>query len=457
MNEVKVSVIIYVKNTVDYIEQCIRSVMNQTLKELEILVVDGGSTDGTLQLIERLKKEDARIRSYEEHGSVGAQFNLGLSKANGQYIGVCEADDYILPDMYKKQYEIAAKHRIDVLRAGYYQVCQAGGREYRFPVKACSRDELTGKVIDYSQSTEFLEQGINGFWSGLYRRTFLLSHHIQMNETKGAAYQDISFSFLTQMLAERVWFMGEAFYCYRIDNPNASVNSIHGVRLHRKEYAELKKKLLANGWWESYKNLFFSWELVSYRWFLRELPKSVRKENAEAVYRYLRGQMEESGYDKNTVIEGVEELADSLDQGMEPFIHKIFDGMGQSDELLFYLEGSFRKEARVVLFGVGHLGMIAKQFLELCKKEVVLTDNSRGLQKSGFMGERVFSPEKAAEYYPDEPYLIANTFHGQEMKEQLQKLGIPDKNIFLCSNEEFFLRKIFVSYEEDGRDNKYER
>ena len=58
---IKVSVIIYVKNTVDYIEQCITSVRNQTLREIEILIIDGGSTDGTKEIIEKMKEQDADV------------------------------------------------------------------------------------------------------------------------------------------------------------------------------------------------------------------------------------------------------------------------------------------------------------------------------------------------------------------------------------------------------------
>ena len=122
MDEIKVSVIIYVKNTIEYIEKCIRSVMNQTLQEIEILIIDGGSTDGTLDIIEKMKQEDCRIRIFHAPASVGAQFNLGLREARGQYIGVCEADDYILPEMYESQYQIAKEYQLDVIRAGYYHI-----------------------------------------------------------------------------------------------------------------------------------------------------------------------------------------------------------------------------------------------------------------------------------------------------------------------------------------------
>ena len=117
MKEIKISAIIYVLNSISYIEKCVRSVMSQTLQEIEILIIDGGSTDGTLEIIEKLSKEDIRIRIIHSASGVGRQFNKGLCEARGEYISICESDDYILPDMYKYQYEIAKKYELDVLRA----------------------------------------------------------------------------------------------------------------------------------------------------------------------------------------------------------------------------------------------------------------------------------------------------------------------------------------------------
>ena len=208
---IKVSAIIYVKNTVDYIEQCITSVKNQTLRDIEILIVDGGSTDGTKEIIEKIKEKDVRIKTFDAPSSVGAQFNLGLQEARGDYIAVCEADDFIPPDMYERQYQIAKENDLDVIRAGYYQVCSVKGMEYRFEHKACRNQEWTDKVIK-NDGFSFLGEAVNGFWSGLYSRPFLMEHVIRMSETLGAAHQDISFSFLAQMYAERIWFMKESPY-----------------------------------------------------------------------------------------------------------------------------------------------------------------------------------------------------------------------------------------------------
>ena len=442
-DEIKVSVIIYVKNTVDYIEKCIRSVMNQTLQEIEILIVDGGSTDGTLDIIERVKKEDNRIRFFHSIASVGAQFNLGLQEARGQYIGICEADDYILPEMYEKQYQIALENQLDVVRAGYYQIFHVNNKEYRFKLKSCYQDEWTEKVIVSNRNTFFLEQGVNGFWNGIYRRNFLLENHIGMNETKGAAYQDISFSFLVQMYAEKIWFMKEAFYCYRIDNLNASVNSLHGIEFHISEYEELKKRLKNSNQWEQYKNMFFSWELVSYRWFLGELPNDLKKDNAKKVYRILNGQNQEEKFDTKRVMETVKLFAETLDNETE-FLQCILSGTENKIALLEYMETLLKKNEEIILFGVGHLGKIIRQFFALFRKEIFLTDNSKFLQSSGLMGEKIYHPEDMTRRFPHGRYIIASVNDAKEMNEQLIKLGIPGEKILICDDEEFFLRRIFV-------------
>ena len=114
MNNIKVSVLTYVLNDVMHIEKCVRSIMSQTLRDIEILLIDGGSTDGTLQKLIQFDKEDSRIKLIRSDAGVGKQFNTGLRLASGKYIGICESDDYILPDMYERQYEVAEQYQLDV-------------------------------------------------------------------------------------------------------------------------------------------------------------------------------------------------------------------------------------------------------------------------------------------------------------------------------------------------------
>ena len=93
---IKVSVIMPCLNMEKYIEQSIKSVINQTLKDIEIIVVDAGSTDKTLDIIERYKSQDERIKLiHSDKKSYGYQMNLAINKAQGEFIGIVETDDYV--------------------------------------------------------------------------------------------------------------------------------------------------------------------------------------------------------------------------------------------------------------------------------------------------------------------------------------------------------------------------
>ena len=106
----KVSVIVPVYNTEKYVERCIRSIMNQTYKNLEIVVVNDGSTDNSLNILEKLKVEDNRIVIInQENKGVSAARNKGLENATGEFIGFADSDDFLEEDMY----EIMANHLID--------------------------------------------------------------------------------------------------------------------------------------------------------------------------------------------------------------------------------------------------------------------------------------------------------------------------------------------------------
>ena len=98
----KVSVIMPSLNVVQYIQECMESVVRQTLSDIEIICVDAGSTDGTLEILQEFAKKDQRISIIvSDKKSYGYQMNLGLKAAKGEYIGIVETDDFIEPNMYE--------------------------------------------------------------------------------------------------------------------------------------------------------------------------------------------------------------------------------------------------------------------------------------------------------------------------------------------------------------------
>lgn len=101
-----ISVIVPVYNVRDYLTKCVSSLLAQTYENLEILLVDDGSTDGTSQLCDMLQREDERIRVFHKpNGGSSSARNLGIHLATGEYLGFVDSDDYVEPDMYEKLYQ----------------------------------------------------------------------------------------------------------------------------------------------------------------------------------------------------------------------------------------------------------------------------------------------------------------------------------------------------------------
>ena len=112
----KVSVIVPICNVEKYLEQCLMSLSAQTLQEMEIICINDGSKDGSSAIAHKFAAKDTRFRVIDkENSGYGKTMNLGLSLAQGEYVGIVESDDFIEPKMFSYLYELADKHRADVV------------------------------------------------------------------------------------------------------------------------------------------------------------------------------------------------------------------------------------------------------------------------------------------------------------------------------------------------------
>ena len=126
MNDL-ISVIIPVYNVEKYLEKCINSVINQTYKNLEIILVNDGSTDNCPYICDEFAKKDNRIKViHKQNGGLSSARNAGLDVANGQYIGFVDSDDYINPEMYQKLYEALISQNADLSICSYEEVTEKG-------------------------------------------------------------------------------------------------------------------------------------------------------------------------------------------------------------------------------------------------------------------------------------------------------------------------------------------
>ena len=127
MNKPLITVIVPVYNIIEYLPRCVESICNQTYRNLEILLVDDGSTDGTDKLCDALAKKDDRIRVFhKENGGSSTARNLALSYAKGEYVGFVDSDDFIAPDMYEKLYSGIVTYGVKVAQIGRDEIDQDG-------------------------------------------------------------------------------------------------------------------------------------------------------------------------------------------------------------------------------------------------------------------------------------------------------------------------------------------
>ena len=119
-NEIKVSVVVPVYNAADYFAPAMDSIIDQTLKEIEIICVDDGSTDNSLELIKEYQKRDARIRSLTENNAGPAVArNKGMARARGEYVVFLDADDFYELTLLERLYEMSVKHDLDIAVCDY--------------------------------------------------------------------------------------------------------------------------------------------------------------------------------------------------------------------------------------------------------------------------------------------------------------------------------------------------
>ena len=119
----EITVILPSYNVADYIGECLESVVTQTFQDMEILCIDAGSTDGTLEIIKDYMGSDARIRLYlSDKKSFGYQMNLGIRMTQSPYVAFVETDDYVLPDMLATLHGLARKHDTDIVKADFDNV-----------------------------------------------------------------------------------------------------------------------------------------------------------------------------------------------------------------------------------------------------------------------------------------------------------------------------------------------
>ncbi|MDO5546264.1 MAG: ATP-grasp fold amidoligase family protein [Eubacteriales bacterium] len=215
-------------NVAPYIRECIESAIHQTMKEIEIICVDAGSTDGTLEILEEYARKDPRIRVLKSPvKSYGHQMNMGLDAARGEYFAILETDDCIKPNMFEELYQLAKDNYLDIIKSDFqlFVTDENNKKHFKHRPVISNRALLKYNVIYDPARNMDAFRSLNNIWNGIYDLGFLKANRIRFNESPGASYQDNGFWFLTMCHAHRIVFLDRSYYMLRRDNPNSSVHS----------------------------------------------------------------------------------------------------------------------------------------------------------------------------------------------------------------------------------------
>lgn len=231
----KISVLIPCFNVEKYVSECLRSVISQTYKNLEIICVNDGATDSTLSILRDFSNKDDRITIInKENSGYGDSMNVALNSATGDYIAIVEPDDFVEEDMFERLLDEAIKHDLDISRGCYFEYNTSDGSNAYVSNAFVTKNEVYEPLINQSP----FYQGPS-IWAAIYKRSMLEQNNIRFLSTPGASFQDTAFAFKVYCCAKRFKMIDKAFLHYRIDNANSSVKSPGKVYCVCDEYEEI--------------------------------------------------------------------------------------------------------------------------------------------------------------------------------------------------------------------------
>lgn len=285
-NNIKISVIVPCYNIESYLPRCIESILVQTYKTLEIILISDGSTDGTDEVIREYAKKDSRIIPiFKANSGVSDTRNRGLDMATGDYIGFVDGDDYIEPEMYETLLKNAIENNADISHCGYQMVFPSRVDYYYNTGKKVIQDNKKG-IRDIIVG-DYVEPGI---WNKLYRLDILkelrMPPDIKINE-------DVVFNFYAFVNSQKSVYEDLPFYHYILRKGSAATSKINQNKLFdpvrvRKEIFEYSLKYLDN----EIQSVAYSSYLNSIINLYRVVSNSKLKEYKEASF-ILKRQIKE--------------------------------------------------------------------------------------------------------------------------------------------------------------------
>ena len=281
----RISVICSAYNRQDYLEQCVNSILSQTFKNFELILIDNGSTDNTSNIVDNFAKKDKRVVAvHNPKGTTyGTALNQGISLAKGKYIGIVESDDWIDETMYEKLYNKIVEFDADVCLCSFTRL---------LPNMKRVNEE---KLLEFAPKNKLFSIKNNPrmwylhpcIWAKLYKKDILVKIGFYKNER----YLDQPFIAKLFVTTDKLVCVPEYLYFYRQDNPNASSAVTKKDKSLIKiidAYTEVKKILKKNKYYNTYKEYIYYHATYVIKGWLNRIDDSYKKLYLKKAYKYYK-------------------------------------------------------------------------------------------------------------------------------------------------------------------------
>lgn len=427
MEDTKVSVIVPVYNTEKYLNECMDSIVNQSLKEIEIICVNDGSTDNSLEILEEYAEKDSRVKVITiENKGLSVARNIGIEHASGKYIGFVDSDDYVNEYMFEKLYISCELNNLDVA------ICKISlfddeTKEVNNELDYYNLGVFEGfkkDVFNADDTVPFTCDIVVNAFNKLYRRSFLVENSIEF--PPNLIFEDEIFFIKTYLTAQRISIVNEFLYYYRLNRSgsityiNKENNYVDIVCIYKKE-REFFKEI---GKYEEYKVLLANRMLfLILARYTQTSPKY--KEN---FYNVLKNDLAEVLAD--------EEIKDNLSLNVKDRVSKIiesenYEEFSQMDQFKifsiivvchnsdYYLDAginsilnqhfSFESNIQLILVNNGsddNTGAICQKYQQLYPENVVYIENEEELDINEVQNEAEEYVKGDYTILLDEPYKL---------------------------------------------------
>lgn len=374
----KISVIIPIYNSENTIKRCLNSIIAQTLTDIEIICVNDGSKDNSLEILKKYATRDKRIKIINKKNTgTGHSSNCGLKAATGEYIGFSDHDDFMDKEMFSTLYKTAKENDADTVKANFFLDIEHDNYRNEYCNNLAG---LNYNILLSPLKAKGLFLVAPSLWSGIYKRNFLFKNNIWFTETPGASYQDTAFYLKIIFCARRIVLLKEAFYHWYCDNESSGSHSKGQVYNICYEFAEIEKfakkyPLCA----KNYMPVIFYRKFFIYWWNYNRIANKYKDEFLvrmikEFKFTYKTGILNKAYFDKDSWQSLLQLVSIKDGKELEYAIQLRSRGTHKNDGLNDTIEGieGIKKNLQWLFLSLISSPILQKKYLEFLPESIKL-------------------------------------------------------------------------------------